>query len=81
MIIRFYQRTLSPDHGIFKAYFPFGYCRFFPSCSEYAIQAINKKGIIKGIFLSLWRIIRCNPFNKGGIDLICFFLIFVKIIN
>jgi len=43
-------------------------CRFYPSCSCYAYQAIEKYGIIKGFFLSFNRIIRCNPFNKGGYD-------------
>ncbi len=43
-------------------------CRFYPSCSEYAVEAIGKKGAVKGLFLSLIRIIRCNPFSKGGYD-------------
>jgi hypothetical protein len=67
-LIRFYQKTLSFDHGIFRVLFPYGYCRFHPTCSEYAIQAINKYGLIKGGFKSAWRILRCNPFNKGGFD-------------
>jgi hypothetical protein len=67
-LIRFYQKTLSFDHGIFRSLFPYGYCRFHPTCSEYAIQAINKYGLIKGGLKSAWRILRCNPFNKGGFD-------------
>lgn len=67
-IIRFYQKTLSPDHGKFKIFFPYGYCRFHPTCSEYSIQAIKKYGTLKGLFLSLWRLLRCNPWNKGGFD-------------
>lgn len=43
-------------------------CRFYPSCSEYAAEAIEKKGIFKGIMLSSFRILRCNPFSKGGSD-------------
>ncbi len=43
-------------------------CRFYPTCSEYAIQAFNKYGVIKGGAKSIWRILRCNPFNKGGYD-------------
>ncbi len=43
-------------------------CRFYPSCSEYAVEAIGKKGAAKGLLLSLFRIIRCNPFSKGGYD-------------
>jgi len=43
-------------------------CRFSPTCSEYTVQAIEKYGIIKGTTLGMWRILRCNPFNKGGND-------------
>lgn len=43
-------------------------CRFTPTCSEYAIQAITKHGAWKGSWLALWRILRCNPFCKGGYD-------------
>ncbi len=43
-------------------------CRFYPTCSEYSIQALEKYGIVKGGAKSIWRIIRCNPFNKGGYD-------------
>ena len=67
-IIRFYQATLSPDHGWLKARHPFGYCRFQPTCSEYAIDAINKYGPLKGLIKTIWRLLRCNPFNKGGYD-------------
>ncbi len=45
-----------------------GYCKFIPSCSTYAIDALNEYGVIKGGFLSIKRIIRCNPFSKGGYD-------------
>lgn len=67
-LIHLYQRTLSPDHGFFKNRFPYGFCRFHPSCSEYAYQAIDKYGIFKGGGLSLWRVLRCNPWNPGGED-------------
>ncbi|MFA4922962.1 MAG: membrane protein insertion efficiency factor YidD [Ignavibacteriaceae bacterium] len=43
-------------------------CRFYPTCSEYAIQAFTKYGVIKGSAKATWRILRCNPFNKGGFD-------------
>lgn len=43
-------------------------CRFRPTCSEYAAQAIEKYGFIKGTLLGIWRILRCNPFNPGGDD-------------
>ncbi|NCD00648.1 membrane protein insertion efficiency factor YidD [bacterium] len=67
-LIRFYQKTLSFDHGLLKIFYPNGYCRFKPTCSEYTIQAIEKYGIIKGGFKGIKRIIRCNPWNKGGYD-------------
>lgn len=43
-------------------------CRYQPSCSEYAIEAIQKYGILKGTILAIWRILRCHPFAKGGYD-------------
>jgi len=67
-IIRIYQKTISPDHGIFKVFYPFGCCKFRPTCSEYTIKAINKYGLIKGGLKAIWRILRCNPWNKGGWD-------------
>jgi putative membrane protein insertion efficiency factor len=43
-------------------------CRFYPSCSEYALQAIRKYGVLKGGWMSAWRILRCNPLSEGGFD-------------
>jgi len=43
-------------------------CKFYPTCSQYAIEAISTYGAFKGFFMSLWRILRCNPFSKGGYD-------------
>jgi len=68
-LIRLYQKTISPDHGFFKHWFSPGYCRFYPTCSEYSYQKIKKEGLIIGLPKSLWRILRCNPWGKGGIDL------------
>ena len=67
-LIKIYQKTLSFDHGVFSFLFPHGYCRFYPTCSEYGIQAVEKYGVIKGGFKAAWRILRCNPWNKGGLD-------------
>ena len=67
-IIKFYQKTLSFDHGPLKNIYPQGFCRFNPSCSQYGLEAIEKYGIIKGGFKAAWRVIRCNPWNKGGND-------------
>jgi len=69
LFIRLYQKTISPDHGIFKNLFPHGYCRFYPTCSEYGYQAIKKGGLVVGGLKTIWRILRCNPWNKGGVDL------------
>jgi putative membrane protein insertion efficiency factor len=67
-IIKIYQKTLSFDHGPLKILYPHGFCRFNPTCSEYGVQAIEKYGIIKGGLKTMWRILRCNPWNKGGND-------------
>ncbi|NCO79887.1 membrane protein insertion efficiency factor YidD [Candidatus Falkowbacteria bacterium CG10_big_fil_rev_8_21_14_0_10_38_22] len=67
-LLKIYQRTLSFDHGVGKYFFPQGFCRFQPSCSDYAIAAIEKYGVIKGGGKALWRVLRCNPFNRGGWD-------------
>jgi len=66
--IRVYQKTLSFDHGLLSYLYPHGFCRFHPTCSEYTYQSIEKYGVIKGGIKSAWRIIRCNPFSKGGND-------------
>lgn len=63
-----YQKTLSFDHGPLKALYPHGYCPYYPSCSEYTRQAIVKRGIVIGIVKGAWRILRCHPFTKGGVD-------------
>ena len=68
LAIRLYQKTLSPDHGFIKHYFPRGFCRFHPSCSEYALQAIEKHGAAKGIWLAIKRVGRCNPLSEPAID-------------
>jgi uncharacterized protein len=60
-LIRAYQLTLAKT-------LPPDTCRFYPTCSHYSYQAIYKHGAIKGSLLSAWRILRCNPFNPGGID-------------
>jgi len=67
-VIKIYQKTLSLDHGLFRFLKPYGCCRFRPTCSEYAIGAIEKYGFLKGGFKAVWRVLRCNPWNKGGYD-------------
>ncbi len=68
LVIKIYQKTISLDHGILKIFYPHGFCRFNPTCSEYGVQAITKYGIIKGGLMTSWRVLRCNPWNKGGND-------------
>ncbi len=43
-------------------------CRYYPTCSNYAIMAVEKHGVVKGLIKALWRILRCNPLSKGGVD-------------
>lgn len=60
-LIRLYQMTISrllPDNT----------CRFYPTCSHYGYQAIYKYGVLRGVPMAIWRILRCNPFNPGGYD-------------
>jgi len=67
-MIEIYQKTLSPDHGHFKYLYPDGFCRYHPTCSVYGYQAIEKYGVLRGGFKAVWRIVRCNPWSKGGND-------------
>jgi putative membrane protein insertion efficiency factor len=67
--IKLYQKTLSPDHGFFKKKYSAGFCPFYPSCSEYSFQVIKKRGIFIGVPKAIWRILRCHPWTKGGVDL------------
>ena len=66
--IRIYQKTLSFDHGIFRFLYPDGFCRFHPTCSEYGYQAIDRHGLLKGGWMTVKRIVRCNPWAKVGSD-------------
>nr|WP_169719295.1 membrane protein insertion efficiency factor YidD [Desulfovirgula thermocuniculi] len=59
-VLRFYQRYLSPLKP--------ASCRFYPTCSEYAVQAIAKYGLARGSLLAAWRVLRCHPFCRGGYD-------------
>jgi len=59
-LLRGYQRWISPLLG--------ARCKYYPSCSEYAVQAIGRYGILRGSVLATWRLLRCNPFSHGGYD-------------
>lgn len=58
--IRFYQRAISP-------LLP-NSCRFYPTCSEYAVQAVEKYGVLKGLYMGIKRVLKCHPFHPGGYD-------------
>jgi putative membrane protein insertion efficiency factor len=58
--LRAYQRAVSPMLG--------ARCKYYPSCSEYAAQAVERFGILRGLVLAAWRLLRCNPWSHGGFD-------------
>ena len=58
--IRAYQRWISPMFG--------RRCRYHPTCSQYAVDAIQEYGVVRGIILGAWRLLRCNPWSRGGVD-------------
>lgn len=58
--IKFYQKNISPLKRT--------RCPYFPSCSQYGLEAVEKYGFLKGGLMAVWRILRCNPFSKGGYD-------------
>jgi uncharacterized protein len=60
--IRLYQRAISP---VLPAR-----CKYHPSCSEYAVEAVRRFGILRGVVLAAWRLLRCNPLSDGGVDLV-----------
>lgn len=73
LLIKFYRKFLSPLKRYIYIFSPMSAegnvgCRFHPTCSEYAIEAIDKYGALKGGFMAFKRILRCNPFSKGGYD-------------
>lgn len=59
--IKFYQKVISPSFGGSK-------CKYYPTCSQYALEAYKKYGFFKATYKSVSRILRCNPFSKGGYD-------------
>ena len=58
--IRFYQKNISA--------YTTPKCKYYPTCSQYAVEALETHGFVKGFLLSVWRFLRCNPFSKGGYD-------------
>lgn len=60
LLLRWYQRFVSPMRP--------PTCRFYPSCSQYAVLAVTRHGAVRGTGLAVWRLLRCNPWNSGGVD-------------
>jgi putative membrane protein insertion efficiency factor len=60
-LIKIYQIFISPFLGA-------GKCCYYPTCSNYFIMAIEKRGLLKGLLLGVWRILKCHPYSKGGFD-------------
>lgn len=70
LFISLYQVLLSPDHSWLKAKYPYGFCKHYPTCSEYSKQALYEFGFIKGFVLTVKRVITCNPWTEPKVDLI-----------
>lgn len=60
LIMKSYRHTISPLYG--------DVCRYHPSCSRYSLEAYQQRGFVVGLVLTVWRLLRCNPFSGGGID-------------
>ncbi len=60
LFLKFYKKLISPLYP--------ASCRYYPTCSHYAIESVEKYGVLKGLLKAIWRVLRCNPFSKGGID-------------
>jgi len=60
--IRFYQRFVSPGLP--------ARCKYHPSCSQYTVEAVRRYGILRGVVLAAWRLLRCNPWSHGGVDFV-----------
>ena len=60
--VRFYQRAISPAIP--------SRCKYHPTCSEYAVQAVRRYGVLRGVVLAAWRLLRCNPWSHGGVDFV-----------
>ena len=62
LLLRLYRLVVSPSYG--------DTCRFYPSCSAYALEAVDRHGVLRGGWLALRRLLRCHPWNPGGVDLV-----------
>jgi putative membrane protein insertion efficiency factor len=60
LFLKGYRKVISPLYG--------DVCRFYPTCSAYGLEQVQQRGVVSGVVFTTWRILRCNPFNKGGLD-------------
>lgn len=67
-LIRIYQLTFSPDHGVMRARYTHGYCRHYPTCSQYAYEAVIMSGVARGLWYAGKRVARCHPWAQPRID-------------
>ncbi|MEI9966894.1 MAG: membrane protein insertion efficiency factor YidD [Candidatus Moraniibacteriota bacterium] len=67
-LIRLYQKTLSLDHGLIGRLFGTRVCRFYPSCSDFTYEAIERHGLVRGIGMGVRRLLSCHPWHAGGFD-------------
>jgi hypothetical protein len=66
--IKIYQATFSPDHSVSGVGDPLKGCKFYPSCSNYGIEALEKYGFVTSVPRIVWRVLRCHPWSHGGVD-------------
>lgn len=66
-LVRLYQLTLSPDHGWYRALHPYGFCRYSPSCSQFALDGLRTDGVVALPRIAV-RLVRCHPWARGGAD-------------
>jgi uncharacterized protein len=70
LLITLYQKTLSPDHSWRRQRHPQGWCRYYPSCSEYTKQAVERHGVVRGLAMGSGRLLRCHPWAEPRVDLV-----------
>ena len=64
LAVRLYQRTLSPDHGLLRHWYPHGFCRHEPTCSQYAVEVLQKRSLPVALMLIVKRVVSCNPWKE-----------------